>query len=351
MLGDNKVLTSKTLWSLTIISLEFVRSPFGDRMEIFMYARENYEKAREIIDSRRRAAEASADERCAEMRALSPEIATIDTELSRTGLELFGTACRDGDLAPLRARNEELQKRRRELIVSLGYPEDYTDLKCTCSLCADSGYNGTNICNCMKELIVTMNIESSGMGRVMGTQSFDNFDLEWYRESGEEDYRRMAHNFKVAREYADNFGKEPKNLLLIGSTGTGKTHLSSSIARAIISRGFDVLYDTAQNIVEAFRNDQFYRNASNPESEADKFLLCDLLIVDDLGAEFVNPFSVSALYNLINTRQNRGLSTIISTNLSAEELAGKYDGRIYSRIVGCDYTVLFFKGKDHRVFR
>lgn len=315
-----------------------------------MYTRENYQRAREIIDARRRDAEAAADARNLEVRALSPEIAEIDKMLSRTGLELFGAACRGEDLAPIKDKNQALMQRRRELLVSLGLPEDYTALKCTCDICADSGYDGSKICKCMRELIVNMNIQSSGMGNVMGSQSFDNFDLEWYRASGEDVYNRMAHNLKVARAYADNFGTKPQNLLLIGTTGTGKTHISSAIAREIISRGFDVLYETAQNIIEAFRNDQFYRSAKNPESEAEKYLTCELLIVDDLGAEFSNQFSVSALYNLINTRQNRGLSTIISTNLSAEELAGRYEGRIYSRIIGCDYSVLIFRGKDHRIF-
>lgn len=316
-----------------------------------MYTRENYQRAREIIEQRRRAAEAAADARNLEVRSLSNEIAEIDSTLTRTGLELFRAACEGEDLEPIKAKNQALVAKRRELIVALGYPADYTELKCTCPICADSGYDGNSICKCMKELIVTMNIESSGMGRVMGTQSFDNFDLEWYREAGDEAYKRMAHNLKVARAYAANFGNGSANLLLIGSTGTGKTHISSAIAREIISRGYDVLYDTAQNIIEAFRNDQFYRSARNPEAEADKFLECELLIIDDLGAEFVNQFSVAALYNLINTRQNRNLSTIISTNLSAEELAGRYEGRIYSRIIGSDYNVLIFRGKDHRIFK
>lgn len=315
-----------------------------------MNSRENFQRALEIIDNRRKASEAAADARNLEVRSLSPEIAEIDRELTRTGLELFRAACEGQDLAPIKDKNQALVARRRELVVALGFPADYTELKCSCAVCADTGYDGSKICKCMKELIVTMNIESSGMGNIIKNQSFDNFDLEWYRSSGEEVYNRMAHNLKVAREYARDFGKSGANLLLIGTTGTGKTHISSAIASEIISRGFDVLYDSAQNIIEAFRNDQFYRSAKNPESEAEKYLECDLLIVDDLGAEFTNQFSVAALYNLINTRQNRNLSTIISTNLSPEELASRYEGRIYSRIIGSDYNVLVFRGKDHRVF-
>lgn len=314
-----------------------------------MYARDNYRTAKEIIEGRRLSAIATADARNEEVRALSTEIAEIDKELTKTGLRLFKIACAGEDIEPLKVRNQELVAKRRALLVTLGFPADYTDVHYTCKRCSDSGIDGSRVCTCLKEVLVRMNIESSGMGKLIEKQSFDNFDLEWYR-TGEEDYKRMAHNAKVAREFAENFGKGADNLLLIGSTGTGKTHLSTAIAREVITRGFDVLYDSAQNIIAAFEDDRFRSGYGQHESASDKYLECDLLIVDDLGTEFVNQFTVSCLYNLINSRQNKGLSTIISTNLSAEELAGKYDGRIYSRIVGCDYKVLFFKGRDHRVY-
>ncbi len=315
-----------------------------------MYSYANYQKAKEIVEGRRVWAISVADARNEELRRNYPEIKEIDDELTGTGLLLFKTACSGGDIEPIKRRNLELVAKRRATLVTLGLPEDYTDVHYTCPICSDSGMDGSRVCSCLKEILVKMNIESSGMGRLIDKQSFDNFDLEWYRTEGEDCYRHMARNLKVAREFAESFGRGPSaNLLLIGTTGTGKTHLSSAIARSIISRGFDVLYDSAQNIVAAFEDDRFHSGYGERESSADKYLECDLLILDDLGTEFVNQFTVSCLYNLINTRQNKGLSTIISTNLSAEELAGKYEGRIYSRIVGCDYTVLFFRGRDHRV--
>ena len=120
--------------------------------------------------------------------------------------------------------------------------------------------------------------------------------------------------------------------------------MKEAFEKANISEGDEV------NIISDFETDKFRSGYSAAENKSDKYLECDLLILDDLGAEFVNQFTISTLYNLINTRQNKGLSTIISTNLSFEELGAKYEGRIYSRIVGCDYEVLFFGGRDHRIF-
>ena len=315
-----------------------------------MYSYANYQKAKEVIAARRLEAIRIADQRNEEVRERSEVIAEIDRELTATGLRLFKAACAGEDITPIKERNLALMAKRRSELIKLGLPSDYTDVRYSCERCSDSGFDGDKLCTCLREVLVLMNVESSGMGHLINKQCFANFDLEWYKDD-EAGYKRMAFNLKRAKEFAEDFGKKPANILMIGPTGTGKTHLSTAIARAVISRGFDVLYETAQNVVSAFENDRFHSGYGERERDSEKYMECDLLILDDLGTEFVNQFTVSCLYNLINTRQNRGKSTIISTNLSAEELAGKYDGRIYSRIIGSDYSVLLFSGRDHRVFK
>lgn len=313
-----------------------------------MYTRDNYKLAKEEIEARRTNAEATAEARNDELRILYSEIKEIDDELTGTGLALFKLACSGGDITPLRQRNEELMAKRRRILVGLGYPADYTDVHYVCADCSDTGFIGTKMCKCLKELLITKNIKSSGIGRLIEKQSFDNFDLEWYRDD-EQGYQRMCKNLESARSFANNFAAQGGNLLLIGTTGTGKTHLSTAIAREVIHQGYDVHYDSMQNILTAFENDRFHSGYGQREIEGDKYLECDLLIIDDLGTEFINQFSIATLYNIINTRGNRGLSTIISTNLSAADLRAKYDGRIISRIIGTEYKVLFFTGRDHRV--
>lgn len=315
-----------------------------------MYTRENYALAKAEIEKRRLDAISTAEERSLDLALESEEIKRIDAELAGTGLLIFRTACMGGDIEAVRARNTELQKERRALLVKLGYPEDYTDVHYTCTECSDTGFVGTKMCKCLKQLLITKNIQSSGMGNLIDQQSFDNFNLDVYKNNPDI-LARMQRNLKIARSFAENFARHHDNLLLIGTTGTGKTHVSTAIAKEIISQGFDVLYDSVQNIVNDFERDKFRSGYNSAEASSDKYLECDLLIIDDLGAEFVTQFSVSALYNLINTRQNKGLSTIISTNLTAGELAGKYEGRIYSRIIGADYTVLRFEGDDRRIMQ
>ena len=314
-----------------------------------MYSYENYDLVKAEIENRRQKAISLADMRNLELRSKSAEIAEIDKELSGTGLLIFKTACSGGDIIPIKNRNEELNKKRREIIKSLGYPEDYTEVQYFCRKCSDTGFiGGSKMCSCMRELLVIKNIAASGMGKLIEKQSFDNFSLELYK-SDPELYERMKYNVDTARKFAENFSNEGGNLLLVGGTGTGKTHLSSAIAREVITRGFDVLYDSTQNIIGEFEADKFKSGYGPYEPKSTKYMECDLLILDDLGTEFTNQFTVSCLYNLLNTRLNRGLSTIISTNLGAEELASRYEDRIYSRIIGRDSTILFFGGSDQRL--
>ncbi len=314
-----------------------------------MYTRETYNKVKEEIQRRRDEAHSTVDVREALLREKSPEIREIDSELEKTGLLIFKTAVSGKDITPIRERNKLLMERRAGVLKKLGYPEDYTSPQYTCKICSDSGYRVDGaMCSCMKELLRLESIKASGIGRLIEKQSFDNFDISWYSAGEERD--RMEYNFIKTRSFAENFTTgSGKNLLLIGKTGTGKTHLSTAIAKTVIEKGFSVLYDSTQNILSAFESDKFRSPRDDSEFKSDKYLDTDLLILDDLGAEFTTQFTVSCLYNLLNTRYNRGLSTVISTNLSDEELQAKYEDRIFSRLVGQDTEILLFVGRDKRI--
>ena len=84
----------------------------------------------------------------------------------------------------------------------------------------------------------------------------------------------------------------------MGGTGLGKTHLSSAIAKEVINAGYAVIYDSAQNVFGEYEDNHFGR----AKTDVKRFENADLLIIDDLGAEFVSSFSVAAFYNLLNVR-------------------------------------------------
>lgn len=313
------------------------------------FSRENMRRVSEMLAARRTAAENTAKKNTERLYAISPEAKRLDAELSGTGLALVRIALSRGDvkesLANLRAENEALQARRRELLASLGLPADYTDVRYTCPTCRDTGYTEKGMCACMRRLLVEEGFRSSGLGGLIEKQSFDNFSLHFYKG---EDKEAVETALRAAKQFAEDFDKTGANLLFIGGTGLGKTHLSTAIARRAIERGQDVVYETAQNVIADFEYDRFRRGYDKDEEEKSaRYLDADLLIIDDLGAELTNQFTVSSLYNIINTRINRAKSTIISTNLGQKGLAERYDERITSRLFGEFYPFLF-KGRDVR---
>jgi DNA replication protein DnaC len=79
----------------------------------------------------------------------------------------------------------------------------------------------------------------------------------------------------------------------------------------------------------------------------ERYYNADLLIIDDLGTEVVNQFTVSCLYDVINSRINNRKCTFVNTNYTQNEIEAKYDKRITSRLLG-EYNVIQFKGMDIR---
>ena len=114
-----------------------------------------------------------------------------------------------------------------------------------------TGYAGVNMCSCMRKELIKRGYESSGIGGLIDTQSFETFSLEYYREGEQRDY--MASVLRACREYAEGFDVSTAgHILFIGGTGLGKTHLSTSIARIVIEKGNNVVYESAQNIFSDF---------------------------------------------------------------------------------------------------
>ncbi len=318
------------------------------------YSQDNFIRTKELYEAKRTRAIKLSEDRRRAIHAISPTIAEIDRQLSSTGLKLFRAACDGGDalaerLAEVRAENEALLEKRRALLAEMGYPADYTEVHYECTDCCDTGYlENTHMCPCMKRALTAEGFRSSGLGVLADKQSFDNFSLAYYQADADT-YALMKANFATMRTYAESFDAKSGNLLLIGGTGLGKTHLSTAVAKAVIERGYDVLYDSAPNILADFEHDKF-KNYRDEAPKSDKYFDCDLLIIDDLGTEISTQVTLSFLYNLINTRLNRGKSTVISTNLAQKELLSRYDARLTSRFLG-EYRILQFRGVDIRLQR
>ena len=316
------------------------------------YNGENYKRVREAYRTKYLRAYEIADERMDEVHAKSPELAAIDRELRLTGAEIALAVIGTGEeyrerLAAAEAKNIALQAKRTALLAELGYPADYTLPPYECERCKDSGFVDTKMCECMRRELVMAAYETSGLGALMRTQSFESFDLSFYSaENG--DRSRMQSNFEQLRLYAERFTMDSDSLLLVGPTGLGKTHLSTAVAKTVIGRGYDVLYVSAVGMIGDFEARRFGTGAGDGSVRGtERYYEADLLIIDDLGTEVINQFTVSCLYDVINSRINNRKCTFINTNLSRKEIEDKYTERITSRLFG-EYYPLPFVGTDIR---
>ena len=319
------------------------------------YHKENYKRIRAEYETKALMAQRAADGRRMEVEEQIPGLAELDSRLASFGLRIMKTAMEGGNTADAIARlheeNKKILEERRALMEAHGYPEDYCAPKYDCEICRDSGYVGIKMCACMRRKLVEAGMESSGMSSLMKKQSFENFSLDYYRQSPKE-FQLMSANLKAIRAYAESFSLDseplPESMLFLGGTGLGKTHLSTALARTVIERGYDVFYNSAVGMISDFECKRFGNGIATGDADnTDRYVSCDLLILDDLGTEVVNQFTQSSLYYVINCRLNLTKPTVISTNLTATELRKTYSDRITSRLFG-EYKPLLFKGVDVR---
>ena len=312
-------------------------------------------KVKEEFSEKYTIAQNASDARRFELWAKIDGLRKIDNELSMTGLRIMDAVMSKEDGADtskkveeVKQQNQALLRERAALLRAYGYPEDYTDVHYECEKCGDSGYVDMKMCDCMKRALVIAGYESSGISSLMKVQSFDNFSLDYYRQSPAQ-YDGMKKTFEKIKSFAENFTADTyENFLFIGGTGLGKTHISTAVAKTVIDKYFDVLYVTANDMIGAFEQKKFGgKSSTNEDIDTSRYYSADLLIIDDLGTELSTPFSISCVYEIINARMIARKSTIISTNLGKDDLLKRYWDRITSRLFG-EYQPVLFTGTDIR---
>ncbi len=314
-------------------------------------------KSIDIINQRRGRAKAENNRRFEEINSKIPEIAEINSQLAKTGMEILNVIKSGNNVAEkmavMREKNLQAQNIIKKLLYDNGYPANYLEIKYTCEKCGDTGFSNGQRCNCLKNLAAKLAAEKMNARSQISLCSFDTFRINYYQghtpAETEEHRRIMSRIFDYCRNYAENFSTDSNNILMFGKTGLGKTHLSLAIANEVVKKGYTVLYDSAQNYLRQIEKEHFGRD-NNGEDTLGALISSDLLILDDLGTEFDTPFYLSVIYNVINTRLNKGAPTIISTNLNHEGVRRKYDDRIVSRLFAV-YDCLEFSGIDIRLIK
>ncbi|MBQ3149771.1 MAG: ATP-binding protein [Clostridia bacterium] len=318
------------------------------------YSERIYQRASETLEKRKADAEFTAKQNKMHAESLIPRLKELDREISSLGLSVIKAIGMKENaeefVQRLSQRSLEAQEERRRLLIDAGLPEDFLTVKYSCSKCSDTGFVGGYRCECYGKLLKSIAYKELCDNFPIEKSTFDTFKLGFYSKAtdphtGVVPHDRMSDILNFCKAYAKDFDLRSQSIFMYGETGLGKTHLSLAIAGEVVRKGYGVIYGSAQNLFSKIEKEHFSRD--NDEDAASAVLNCDLLIIDDLGAEFSTQFSVSALYNIINTRMQSGLPVIISTNLPVKEFESRYTRRVTSRIFG-SFTTLAFCGSDIR---
>lgn len=279
----------------------------------------------------------------------------IDSAMSTAKLLLVSDNNSD-TIKNLKNTAKSSSKKRKCLLTKHGFPENYLDLQYQCNNCKDTGYVGSDKCHCFRQAIVNVLYSQSNIKNAIAKENFSKFSFDYYPD----DYidkdvncsprQNIKNIVDQSKDFIDTFDTSFKNLFIYGNTGVGKTFLTNCIAKELLDRSYTVIYLTAFQLFDILEKNKFNREDDNEEiqNQFSYILDCDLLIIDDLGTELTNAFINTQLYLCINERYLREKSTIISTNLSLDNINTKYSERIFSRIIS-NYELLKIVGDDIRL--
>lgn len=321
------------------------------------YSQEIISRARRKLESQKADWESRQRQHQQQVYAAIPRVREIDMLLRRNMTAAAQAVFTQGGdaraaMEQVRQENQTLQQEREDLIVAQ-FPPEYAREDPICPHCGGSGYVGSRMCSCLLELCRQEQKKELAL-LTCGEGRFTDFVLEYYSDAvdpklGVSPRAVMRGNFAVCRRYGENFSLDKGNLLFVGGTGLGKTFLSACIATSATEQGFSVDYEPAGHLFQKLERNHF---SPTPETAAavSRLETCDLLIVDDLGTELPGNFVTAALYNLLNDRLLAGKPMVISTNLTMDEVAGRYSPQIASRLQG-SFQRLTFVGQDIRILK
>ncbi|GHV18699.1 DNA replication protein DnaC [Clostridia bacterium] len=278
--------------------------------------------------------------KCPDVKAKVDEIHAMQTAAMRKLID-------KKDASKEKKKVLELGLEKEKLLEKHGYSAEAFAPIYTCEKCHDTGvvWNKNHYCECRKELIAKAAARESGFAD-MDLPDWSEFDLALYDDT-------LAKKGKTCRQIAEMIKKRAEkftkgNVCITGGVGLGKTFTAECIAGDWSRKGRTVCYLSSTRLFMLLDEKTFSKNTSQEVEQKVKLVYdADLLVIDDLGAEFRSSFTESMLFDIINSRLRENKATIISTNMGTQDIRDTYSSRVSSRIIG-NYEWWEFSGDDIR---
>lgn len=312
----------------------------------YNFINRTYEKRRAENDDQREQRKAEVYRTIPEFWELDQKIISASMEHARILLDPQAGRQRSRKelLEALHQKLEDMKSRKLRLLTDAGYPLDYLEPHYTCAACRDTGYIDGRKCACFRRLEVELLYDASQIRGLLETNNFSHLSYDYYQGDDLELFKLAV---ATCKNFINNFDSDYRNLLFYGTVGTGKSFLSDCVAKELIDRGKFVIYFSAIRLFENISSKMYTKELS--EQLLDALYHSDLLIIDDLGAEYATEFTRSHLFNIVNERMCNRKAVIISTNFTTlDEIRTHYSDRIFSRVFQ-HYEMLKLTGTDIRI--
>ncbi len=211
-----------------------------------------------------------------------------------------------------------------------------------CPVCQDRGiiFDGdvARPCHCMQQKRLENRFRHARMAKNLLNCRIENFHINYYESNdGSNIHKERATKALNAVIDLIKAAEENRNyglgLLLTGAVGSGKTFLAAAIANALIENNKEVLFLVVPDLLDELRS-TYNRSADTSELDLlDTAREVAFLVLDDLGAHNYTEWTRNRIYSIINYRLNEHLPTIITSNLSLEEMEEYLGDRTTSRIL------------------
>lgn len=319
-----------------------------------MISNSAFEQIQREYGDKRLASQHALEEKRAIIESKIPKIKTIENAVASLSVAQAIAKIKGQPADPDYENKIFLLKAEKErLLLENGFSAADLEPVYECSLCKDTGYIEDQMCTCLRNRITDTLYGQLHIKEVLQKENFRSFSYDYYSRQipqGETESPLVVAQKAVmtALDFIRNFDSSADNLFICGNTGVGKTFLTNCIVKELIDRGYFVIYLSAQRFFQLLSDARFNRTEADTEYISEHLYSCDLLVIDDLGTELTNSFVVSALFDCLNERLMAKKHTVISTNLSLDQVRDIYTERISSRITDA-YKCIRLLGDDIRI--